>query len=201
MAINFLAQLPIGTTATNIGPLDMVITMLQNFGFFRVILPFLLVFSLVYAVLNKTKILGDPKDSSAARTASAVIGLVSAFLVIVYTPVVEAISTLLPQAAFLIIVVVLILMILGLFGVNMENFAKEPNKWLIILGLIVAGLFVIMVGAAVGPSVPALYTVSQFAMGAIPITGEIPAETVALLAGVVIIVGIVAGVIYMVTKD
>jgi lysylphosphatidylglycerol synthetase-like protein (DUF2156 family) len=196
MAINFLVQE--GTNLGTLGPLDTVITLLQNFGFFRVILPFLLVFSIIYAVLIKTEVLGK---EGPGKSASIVVALVAAFLVIVYTPVVNALATILPQAAFLIIIVVLVLMVLGLFGVKMEKYTGEANYWLLALGVIIAGLFVIMIGVAVGPSVPALYMISQAFLGAIPITGEISADTVALLVGAIIILSIIIGVIYMVTKD
>lgn len=200
MAINFLVQA--AANQATLGPLDQVITLLQDFGFFRVILPFLLVFSIVYAVLIKTKVLGE-EPTGTAKSAATIVALVSAFLVIVYTPVVTAISTLLPQASFLIIVVVLLLMVLGLFGISFGEkgpFAKKPIT-LYIIALIVLVLFVAMIGFVLGPDVPALYMFSQFLVGVIPITGEISADTVALLVGLMIILGIVGGVIYMVTKS
>jgi small-conductance mechanosensitive channel len=203
MAINFLAQVPIGTVSTsagNLGPLDLVIQMLQNFGFFRVILPFLLVFAIIYAVLVKTQVLGDSK---VAKNSAAIVALVSAFLVIVYTPVVSAMATLLPQASFLIVIVVLLLMVLGLFGIKFGEtgpFAKKPTT-LYIIAAIVVFLFVVMVGYVIGPSVPLLYGLSQFFMGALPVTGEVSSETIALIVGIIIILGIVGGVIYMVTRS
>jgi len=198
MAINFLAQLATGTTQNAVtGPLDLVIQMLQNFGFFRVILPFLLIFAIVYAVLIKTGVLGDSK---VAKNAAAIVALVSAFLVIVYTPVVSALGTLLPQASFLIVVVVLLLMVLTLFGFKMETLGQS-NKYLLLIGIIVAVLFLAMVGAAVGSDIPVLYTFSQFLMGAVSVGGEVSSDTIALIVGVIIILGIVGGVIYMVTKS
>ena len=198
MAINFLAQLATGTAQTaGTGPLDLVIQMLQNFGFFRVILPFLLIFAIVYAVLIKTGVLGDSK---VAKNAAAIVALVSAFLVIVYTPVVSALGTLLPQASFLIVVVVLLLMVLTLFGFKMETLGQS-NKYLLLIGIIVAVLFLAMVGAAVGSDIPVLYTFSQFLMGAVSVGGEVSSDTIALIVGVIIILGIVGGVIYMVTKS
>lgn len=203
MAINFAAQLPTDALMQgNLGPIDQVILMLQNFGFFRVILPFLLIFALVYATLLKTKVLGDPKESAVAKNASAIIALVAAFLVIVYTPVVTAIATILPQASFLILIVVLLLVVLGLFGIQFtEGKMGEFPKWIIVIVIPVVVLFIAMIGAAVGPDVPILYNFTQFLVGAVPIVGEIPAETIALLVGAIIIFGIVGGVIYMVTKS
>lgn len=203
MAINFLAQLTTNSLMQgNLGPLDQVLLLLQNFGFFRVILPFLLVFAVVYAVLIKTKVLGEEAKGT-AKSAATIIALVSAFLVIAYTPVVDAIATLLPQASFLIIIVVLLLMVLGLFGITFGEtgpFAKKPVT-LYIIAAIVLVLFVAIIGFVLGPRVPTLYAFSQFLTGVIPITGEVSADTVALLVGLTIILGIVGGVIYMVTKS
>jgi lysylphosphatidylglycerol synthetase-like protein (DUF2156 family) len=185
----------------NLGPIDQVIVMLQNFGFFRVILPFLLIFAIIYAVLLKTKVLGEP-DKGVAKNASAVIALVAAFLVIAYTPVVSAIATVLPQASFLILIVVLLLMVLGLFGIQFkeDTMGKFPT-WILIIVIPVVVLLVAMIGAAVGPDVPILYNFTQFLVGAVPIVGEVSADTVALLVGAIIIFGIVGGVIYMVTQS
>ncbi|MBM3199831.1 hypothetical protein FJZ53_02750, partial [Candidatus Woesearchaeota archaeon] len=44
-------------------PLGGAIEFLKEFGFFDVVLPFLLVFTIVFAVLEKTKIFGGGKES------------------------------------------------------------------------------------------------------------------------------------------
>jgi len=195
MAINFLAQT---TSLGTLGPLDQVLSLLQNFGFFRVILPFLLVFAIIYAVLAKTKVLGE---GGSAKSANTIIALVAAFLVIAYTPVVDTLATLLPQASFLLIVVVLLLMVLGLFGITFEKdiMGKTP-WWILIIVIPVVILFVAMIGVSAGSNIPILYSFSQMLLGQFAITGEVSADTMALLAGITIILLVVGGVIYMVTR-
>ena len=204
MAIQFSLQE--ATQAAAAGPLDKVIELLQNFGFFRVVLPFLLIFAIVYAILMKTKVLGDPSTQGFAKTASAIIALVIAFLVIVYTPVVNTLGTLLPQAGFILVVVVLILMVLAMFGITFEPQAGEKfPPWAAAIAIIVFILFLGVIGvAAVNPKtgepyIPILNTFGQFLIGAIPF--ELTAETWATLAGVIIILVIVGGTIFAVTRS
>ena len=100
------------TSAVSIAPLDNALILLQQFGFFRVILPFLLIWGIFYAILLKTKVLGDPAEQQ-VKNIAGVIATVAGFLFITYTPVVEAIAILLPQASFLLVVALLVLMTLA----------------------------------------------------------------------------------------
>ena len=52
---------------------DETVTMLEGMGFFEYVLPFMLIFVIVYAVLKKTGVLGDEKQINA--TAALVIAL------------------------------------------------------------------------------------------------------------------------------
>jgi len=202
MAIQFSVQ----EAAAAMGPLDKVIALLQDFGFFRVVLPFLLVFAIVYAILIKTKVLGDPQTQGFAKSASAIIALVIGFLVIVYTPVVDTLGTLLPQAGFILVVVVLLLMVLAMFGIKFEPEAGEKfPPWAAAIAIIVFVIFLAAIGlAAVNPAtgqpyIPILHTFGSFLLGAIPV--DLPDETWATIAGVVIILAIVGGTIFLVTKS
>jgi len=184
------------TQVTGIGPFDNVLALLQTFGFFRVVLPFLLVFSIVYAVLQKTKVLGEPDRT---KTISSIIALVMAFFFIAYTPVVNAIAVLLPQASFLLIVIVLIMMILALIGVKFETVFEKPSMWMLGLAVIVGVIFLALAGNALGPSVPTLYAFSQFASGQIAV--DIPQETQAFLVALLIVVGFIGFTIFAVTRQ
>lgn len=184
-------------SVTGVGPFDNVLALLQTFGFFRVVLPFLLVFAIVYAILQKTGVLG--KDSSQSKTVSSIVALVFAFFFIAYTPVVNAIATLLPQASFLLIIVVLIMMVMALMGINFETALGTPSKWTIVIGIIVVVIFVAIAGNAFGASVPSLYAFSQFMSGSIAV--DIPAETQAFLIALAIILGFIGVIIYAVTHE
>ena len=83
---------------------------MSEFGFFRVVTPFLLIFALMYGILLHTKVLGDVTENAWVRNVAAIISLATAFLVISYTPVVDALSVLIPQASFLLVVVLFLIM-------------------------------------------------------------------------------------------
>lgn len=201
MAINFLVQN--GEEALSVGqqivmPFDAVLKLLEAFGVFRVLMPFLLIFAIIYAVLLKTKVLGK-EDNSVTKTTSAIVALAISFFVIASTPVVDALNKLIPQAAFLIVVVVLFLMVLVMLGVNLESESGGLTKWAGIIALVVVILFLGMMGLILGPAVPSLFGFSQFLLGtfAIDMTAETAALVVALIIFVVLPVGIV---LYMVSR-
>ena len=83
----------------------------DQFGVFDVLLPFLLVFTVVYAILQKTHILGEGKDNLDAMVAF-VIGL----LVVAASKVVVVINEALPQVMVLVIVGLGFLLMLGIFA-------------------------------------------------------------------------------------
>lgn len=58
--------------------MEQVVSLLETIGFFNYILPFLLVFVIIYSILRLTKIFGDPKD---AGSANAIISLVVALFI------------------------------------------------------------------------------------------------------------------------
>ena len=173
-----------------------VIELLRTFGLFRVILPFMLVFAIVYAVLKKTQILGDQPWSDSV---AAIISLAIAFFVIASTPVVSALERLLPNTAFLLVVIVLFLMVLGLFGFDIGDIFKGDKKAKIILALIFTFIFLALVGFA-APDMPVLGPFAKFLMGPIEIP-ELTEETVALIVVVGILIAVVVGIPYFITRS
>jgi hypothetical protein len=95
---------------------DTFITLLNNLGFFNVILPFLLVYAVMYGILSKYKILGDPfAEGDKGKVARSLISLVSAatgFFIVGSANVVLSLRTLIPYIVlFLLTVFFLILAI------------------------------------------------------------------------------------------
>jgi uncharacterized membrane protein len=201
MALNFLFQnafqgMAVQTTVQ--APFEKIFSLLADFGLFRVILPFLLIFVIFYAIITKTKVLGGPDDSW-VKPSAAVIGLVAGFFVVAYTPVVSALYSIIPQAGFILVVLVLMLMVLGMVGVKVtENFSDKMTPIAGIIVIIVVIIFMTMVGMSVGPSIPSLYGFSQFMMGAIAL--DLPADTMAMLVATIVLLCIIGGVLYFVTK-
>ncbi|PIN86590.1 hypothetical protein COV19_03665 [Candidatus Woesearchaeota archaeon CG10_big_fil_rev_8_21_14_0_10_44_13] len=100
---------------------DDAIRQLEDLGLTDVLMPFLLVFTVVYAILHKTKILGDEK-----KNFNVMISLIMALAVIiphVTNPgskydVVDIINQSLPHVSLLIILVLMVLLLVGIFGVG-----------------------------------------------------------------------------------
>jgi len=95
---------------------DTLITLLNNLGFFNVILPFLLVYAIMYGILSKYKILGDPfAEGDKGKTTRSLISIVSAatgFFIVASSNVVLSLKTLIPYIVlFLLAVFFLILAI------------------------------------------------------------------------------------------
>ena len=96
----------------------------------QVALVFLLVFTLVYAVLQKSKILGDGKNSADALVALAVGLIVST---VGYAT--DIIQRLVPFLGVALVVILVFLLLVGIFFVN-EQF-KLPG-WMVLTGGILA---------------------------------------------------------------
>ncbi|MEK6808027.1 MAG: hypothetical protein AABX75_03280 [Nanoarchaeota archaeon] len=174
-----------GGTSLGVSPLGNVMQLLQNFGFFKVVLPFLLIFAMFYAILLKTGVLGG-EDKSWTKSTSAIVAMVAAFLVIAYTPVVDAMTTFIPQASFLLVIALLVLMLFAFLGFNTTDLYGKMNKWVLVIVIPLILIFLAMIGFSVGPGVPILYGLSQGLIGGV----TLDSETMSLLIGMAIVIGI-----------
>src|SRR3989344_5829629 len=80
---------------------------LTDFGLFDVILPFLLVFAVVFGILEKTRILGSEKIGDTEYTRknlNAIVAFVLGLLVVAATKIVGVINQALPRISLLIVV-------------------------------------------------------------------------------------------------
>src|SRR3989338_8683840 len=83
-----------------------VIVFLDKIGVYDVILPFLLVFTIVFAILEKTKILGSEKidgKEHPKKNINAMVAFVIAFLVIASTQLVAVINQVMANVILLLI--------------------------------------------------------------------------------------------------
>lgn len=152
--------------------------MLQDWGFYDVVLPFILVFVLIFAVLQKTNIFG--KES---RKYNVIIAMVVGLLFVTASKLVEVVNKMLPIVAVALAVLLGIFMIMGFFGV------KEGGPGARILGIIAGGV-AIAVGLA-------------YFLGSSSYSGEIFGDISKFLQpywSQIIIVGIIIGVIAFVAS-
>ncbi len=122
-------------------------TIFQHWIFTRFALPFLLIFFIVFAILEKTKLLGDDKKQLNALL-SFVVGLV--FVGAVYPT--EVVGNLI---LFLTVALVVVFVVLLLWGFVFGSFKKDegfaPEKWMKwILGIAIGVAVVVAVLWATG---------------------------------------------------
>ena len=84
---------------------------LVDIGVYEVFLPFLLIFAIIFAILEKTKILGADKSNI-----NAIVAVVVGLLVIVQTGIVEIINTFLPRISLIIVVILMGLLIIAMLA-------------------------------------------------------------------------------------
>jgi len=97
----------------------------DTLGVYDVILPFLLVFTIVYALLEKTKIFGTEEVDGKKYTRknlNSMVAFVSAFLVVASSRLVAIINETVAQVSLLLILVVCFLLLAGSFHSGKEEF-------------------------------------------------------------------------------
>jgi len=126
-------------------PLGAAVEFLQDFGFFDVVLPFLLVFTVVFGILEKTKIFGtEGKEKEPRKNINSMVAFVVAFFVISAKEIVQTIKVSLPQVSLVLVFLVSFMLLAGSFFTGEKEFSfSERRGWKIFLTLT---LFISLVG-------------------------------------------------------
>lgn len=115
-----------------------VLDFFNELGIYDVVLPFLLVFTMIFAILEKTKIFGTEKLSDgnqySRKSLNAMVSFTSAFFVIASSKAVEIINQTLAHFFILLLMAVLFLMLFGTFYGQEENFWSDLGKKRIWIG-------------------------------------------------------------------
>ncbi len=122
---------------------------LTAFGFFDVVLPFLLVFTVTFGVLEKSNLFGKDK-----KNLNAMVAFTVGFLVVAATQITQAIQLSVPKVAFMLIVLISLLMLVGSmlgpqangldFWALLHNYVKWPVGTIIAIAIL--GIFLSSVG-------------------------------------------------------
>lgn len=130
-----------------------IIEFFAKVGVYDVVLPFLLVFSITFAILEKTKIFGTEKvgdDVYTKKNLNAMVAFVVGFLVVASTRLVSVVNTAVANIALMLIVVVAFLMLIGTFFAEKEDVILDKGPWrttfMIIIGLGVVLVFMNALG-------------------------------------------------------
>ena len=129
-----------------------MIGFLNKLGVYDVILTFLLVFTIVFAILEKTKIFGVDKSTGqelGKKNINAMVAFVIAFLVIASTKLVGVINEVMANVVLLIILGICFLLLVGVFFGDKEfNSMKElPVLTQLLIYVMAIGLVVIFLNA------------------------------------------------------
>lgn len=137
-----------------------VIRNLADMGILDVILPFLLFFTILFAVLQKTKVLGVDEEDKPQKNFNVVIALVIALMIVVphvlynagsdnttlgntnWPDPVNIINKSLPQIAVIAVAIVMVMMLLGLVGAKSELNSDHTVWAAIAAAVIVIAIFV-----------------------------------------------------------
>jgi len=124
---------------------------LERIGFVDVLLPFLLIFTIIFAVLDKTKIFGEGK-----RNMNVGIAFIFALLVVVphvtgnfpagYDPV-KIINSALPSVSLIAVAVIALLILIGLFAHDRVMLGMTAPGW---VGLFSIVALVFIFGSSAG---------------------------------------------------
>jgi len=91
----------------------------DKIGLYDVILPFLLIFTLVFAVLEKSKIFGTEKSSTgevaAKKNLNAMVAFIAGFFVVASAQLVELINVLVSRVALILVILVMLMLLLASF--------------------------------------------------------------------------------------
>lgn len=130
--------------------LDAAFDFLQRFGLFKWILPFLLVFTVVFAILEKTRILGTEgtgKDAQPKKNLDAMVAFTIALLVVIATEIVGIINVALPRVVLLLVVSLSFLLLVGIFfrpGEDLYERLKGGWNTAFMIAMLIAVILIFM---------------------------------------------------------
>mgnify|MGYP001565342610 CR=1 FL=1 len=124
---------------------------LDTYGLTDVLLPFLLIFVIVYAIFQKTRILGESK-----KNLNIVVAVVVSLLVVVphatgrfpaNADPVLIINEALPQISVVLVAIIFLLLMIGVFGQDMVFLGVTAPGWVAFFSLVV---IILIFGGAAG---------------------------------------------------
>lgn len=137
--------------ASRVYALEGFMEALERWGIMDVLLPFLLIFIIIFAVLEKTKILGDAK-----KNLNSGLALVISLIVVIphstgnypagYDPV-EIINAALPSVSIVVVAIIMLLIMIGLFAHDQVYLGLSMPGWIAFVSIIV---LIIIFGSAAG---------------------------------------------------
>ncbi len=123
------------------------IDFLAELGIYDVVLPFLLIFAIVFAVLEKTKIFGTEKVEGVEYTrknVNAIVAFVAALLVVASAKMVAAINITVARLLIILVLAIMFLLLYGtFFGEKQDLFEDLKSKRGLFFIIMFAGVILI----------------------------------------------------------
>lgn len=168
------------------------IDFLKDFGLFDVILPFLFIFAIIFAILEKTMVLGK-ENNLPKKNINSIVALVIALIFVSANKLVNTLTNALPNVALIIVIFVSFLLMLGVFWKSEEfDFKTNEKNWYKLFSVVAfIAMILIFLGAyEVSPGVSILSNwVSSIGSG----------QMNDIIGGVVVL-GIIIGLLIYVTR-
>jgi len=120
---------------------------LQGSGFYEFLLPFLLVFAVIFGILQKSKIFGD-----SAKNINAVVALVLGLLITSQFEVVQGLTSFLPRMSMFIIIAMMVLIFIALFAGDVGEGIGGWMLWIIAIIAVLVTYWAL--GPVIGFEVP-----------------------------------------------
>jgi len=130
--------------------LEEFVRMLDSWGMMDVFLPFLLIFTIIFAILMKVKVFGERKNIN------AIVALVFGLIVVIphvtgmYPAdfdVVLILNQALPAVSIVIVAIIMLLILIGIFGGEASMFGLAAPTW---IGIISIFIILFIFGGAAG---------------------------------------------------
>lgn len=125
---------------------ESIISLLDKFGFFDIILPFILIYAVIYGILAKTQILGNPfdQDLAKARFVRSLISLIAisvAFLTVGAINIITKLKIFIPYVVLYLISVFMLIVSVAAFYLPSEkvdeNEYKKYRKLILAISIII----------------------------------------------------------------
>jgi len=127
-----------------------IIEFFTKIGVYDVVLPFMLIFTVVFAILEKTKIFGVEKagkDEYTKKNLNAMVAFVVGFLVVASTRLVAIVNVAVAQISLLMIVIVFFLVLIGTFFSEKKEVILEGAWRTTFMVMIAIGVALIFLNA------------------------------------------------------
>lgn len=161
--------LPMLYAATGTSTFRDVLEFFNRLGVYDVILPFILVFTIVYAIFERTKILGTEKvggEEYGKKNLNAMSAFVIAFLVIASAQMVSLINSAMPKIVILLFLGVFFLLLVGIFYSEKQEVLLTGGwkiMFMVIMFIGIVAIFLYSIPTASGK--PFLTWVMEFVIG------------------------------------